>query len=143
MPYLLYPPDSTETTKPTYAVGYPNSLDEIILRDLQKWGWKIEGTPQTNPKWLSAIEEYHTRMQKPSDEDGVTWPSIWDYWREEKARRKSLGGSTVTGSRRSSLSSLIGRQKRQRLLVQEEISREEVVHEEVKDVHCQRENVRQ
>ena len=129
MPYLLYPPDRTETTKPTYAVGYPNSVDETILQDLRRWGWKIEETTQTDPKWLNTIQKYHIRMQKPSAADGVTWPSVWDYWRKEKVRRNSLGGSTITRSRRSSLSSLTSRKKLQRLPLEEEIVQDDAPDE--------------
>ena len=95
MPYLLYPPGATETTKPTYAVGYPDPVDEIILQDLRKWGWRVEETTQTDPKWLTAVQEYHARMQGPPEEEGVTRPSLWEFWRDETARRAILEGGTT------------------------------------------------
>lgn len=99
MPYLLYPPHATASTKPTYAVGYPDPLDEIILHDLRKWGWRLEETTQTDPKWLTAVQEYHARMKAPSDEEGVVWVSLWDYWRGENARRVAEEGATRRRSR--------------------------------------------
>lgn len=89
MPYLIFPPDATQTTKPTYAVCYPDPADEIILKDFRKWGWTVVETTQTDPKWLTAVREYHARMKAPTDEEGVAWLSLWDYWRGEKARREA------------------------------------------------------
>lgn len=89
MPYLIFPPDATHTTKPTYAVCYPDPADEIILKDFREWGWTVVETTQTDPKWLTAVREYHARMKAPTDEEGVAWLSLWDYWRGEKARREA------------------------------------------------------
>lgn len=97
MPYLLYPPGATETTKPTYAVGLLDPVDEIIIKHLREWGWSVEEMTRIDPKWLAAIQDYHARMQRPSDEEGVTSPSLWEYWRDENARRVALRMDTTKG----------------------------------------------
>lgn len=86
MPYLLYPPDASESTKPTYAVGHPDAVDKVILQDLRMWGWRVEETTNNDPKWLAARQEYNTRMEGEGQSEEKL-PSLWDYWRKENALR--------------------------------------------------------
>jgi hypothetical protein len=125
MPYLLYPPEADEATKPTYAVGHLDPVDENILQDLRKWGWRVENTTNDDPKWLAAIQDYHKNMEGEGEASGEKRSSLWDYWRDETARRvanengkdrerKKLTKSPRPGtasSHRSSLMRLVSRKE--------------------------------
>lgn len=86
MPYLIYSPGSNNTTKPTYAVGHLDPVDEIVLQDLRKWGWRVEETTSDDPKWLTAIQDYHARMKKPVEDGEQRTLSLWEFWRSENTR---------------------------------------------------------
>ncbi|KAF2451632.1 hypothetical protein P171DRAFT_478669 [Karstenula rhodostoma CBS 690.94] len=128
MSYLLYPLDASETTKPTYAVGHPDAVDEVILRDLRQWGWRVEETTNNDPAWLAARQDYHKRMEADG-EGGEKKSSLWDYWRNENAWRAALESGKsrerkrltkspqprTASSHRSSFTRLVTRKEAQKL----------------------------
>ncbi|KAJ4301608.1 hypothetical protein N0V90_003701 [Kalmusia sp. IMI 367209] len=87
MAYLIYPPETSDTLKPSFAINHLDPIDEIILQDLRKWGWRIDEHTNDDLKWLTAVQEYHTRMQVKKNEVEDRKPSLWEFWREENARR--------------------------------------------------------
>ncbi|KAF9739475.1 hypothetical protein PMIN06_001082 [Paraphaeosphaeria minitans] len=99
MPYLLHPPEASETSKPTYAVSHSDAVDEIILQDLRRWGWRVEETTSNDPKWLAARQEYHKRMEGEGESE-ENKPSLWNYWRKEDARRVALENDESRARRR-------------------------------------------
>ncbi|KAL5387189.1 hypothetical protein DPSP01_003800 [Paraphaeosphaeria sporulosa] len=86
MLYLLYPHDAIETNKPAYAVDRLDAVDDIMLQDLRKWGWRVEETTNNDPRWPVARREYRKRMEGEGEGE-ENKPSLWDYWRKENARR--------------------------------------------------------
>ncbi|KAF2240989.1 hypothetical protein BU26DRAFT_511793 [Trematosphaeria pertusa] len=98
MPYLIYPPESEDNNHNVYAVNSPDVVDEIVLQDLQSWGWRVVEQGVDDSQHTVSIQTYDFRTRNTTAEDRGGMPSLRQVWRREHVRRGQIvqhgGGRT-------------------------------------------------
>lgn len=88
MAYLIFPPPPTGAHP--YAILNPDAADEIVIRDLQRWGWRVEIHDATDAHFVSGLGNM--------DGEGDSRGQLWAEWTREVESRAKTGDAGMTQS---------------------------------------------